>query len=362
MKSQFVPRLLKWYRRHARPLPWRLHPDPYRTWISEVMLQQTRVEAMVPYFERWMRRFPTVQLLAAASEKDVLLAWEGLGYYARARNLRRAAQLIHERFADTIPGDSKILVTLPGIGRYTAAAIASIAFGLDAAALDGNIRRVLARVFNMKTRADTALGRAKLWHLAEVHLPRGRAGDYNQALMDLGATVCLPRQPRCPVCPVRFTCQARELGIVDRRPVLRPKRPTPHHLVGAAVVRQRGRVLLARRASGGLLGGLWEFPNVRLHGRLSSSGPHTAQFVRALKDAYGLSVKVNGSWGIIRHAYTHFRVSVDVHSCETTSLLSAGHLRWVKVTELEEYPMGRVDRQIAFQLASGTRRNEVLLE
>ncbi len=350
-KPQFTHRLLKWYQSHARALPWRLHPNPYQTWVSEVMLQQTRVDSVLPYLDRWMKRFPTLRALAEAREKDVLLAWEGLGYYARARNLRRAARLVQGKYAGRLPQDPQILASLPGIGRYTAAAIASIAFGVDAAALDGNVRRVLARVFNVKARADTGPGRAQLWRLAEDHLPRGRAGDYNQALMDLGATVCLSRRPRCPACPVRSVCEARRLGNIDRRPVLSEKRPHPHRLVGAAVMSQRGRVLLAQRASAGLLGGLWEFPNARLQGRLSSGSRSAARFAGALEDAYGLRVRVNGSWGVIRHTYTHFSVAVDVHACDVISPAPAGRLRWIKIVELDRYPMGKIDRQIALLLA-----------
>jgi len=318
------------------------------------MLQQTRVDAVIPYYERWVRRFPSLRSLAAASERDVLTLWEGLGYYARARNLRRAARRILRDFDGKLPSDLDALHSLPGIGRYTAGAIASIAFDLDAAALDGNIRRVLARVFNIGARADSAAGWQKLWQLAELNLPKGNAGDYNQALMDLGATVCLPRRPRCPACPVRELCKARRLGTIDRRPLLRAKKPTPRYSLLAAVVTRNGRVLLAKRAAGGLLRGMWEFPNVRFGAPAESAGGAGSTFRTALERAYGLRVRLDGSLCVIQHAYTHFRVSVDAHRCKLLTAAPGPHVHWVKIAELPRYPMGKVDRQIALRLASAS--------
>jgi A/G-specific adenine glycosylase len=209
MTSRLVSRLLTWYRRHGRSLPWRGHPDPYAVWVSEIMLQQTRVETVIPYFEKWMRLFPTITDLAKASEQEVLNAWEGLGYYSRARNLHKAAQIVREQYAGELPHDLSALRKLPGIGRYTVGAIASIAFGMDEPTLDGNLRRVFARLFNVSEPSDSPAGEKILWGLAAEHLPKGQAGDYNQALMDLGATICLPKNPRCLICPLMELCQAR---------------------------------------------------------------------------------------------------------------------------------------------------------
>src|SRR5215216_3774529 len=186
-------RLLKWYRLHKRTLPWRDHADVYAVWVSEIMLQQTRVEAVIPYFERWMRLFPTVRALAAASEQDVLNAWEGLGYYSRARNLYKAAKIVVEKYGGELPRDLDELSKLPGIGRYTLGAISSIAFGMNVPALDGNIKRVYARIFDITEPVDSPRGEKILWDIAERHLPKHDAGDYNQALMDLGATICVPK-------------------------------------------------------------------------------------------------------------------------------------------------------------------------
>ncbi len=199
--STFTRRLLAWYRRNARTLPWRNHPDPYAIWVSEIMLQQTRVETVIPYFNRWMQRFPTIKTLAEASEQDVLNSWEGLGYYSRARNLHKAAEVVVEKFNGQLPRNLYALRQLPGIGRYTVGAITSMAFGMDEPTLDGNIRRVLARVFDISMPADSSSGEKALWDLAAQQLPKRKAGDYNQALMDLGATICLPKNPRCLICP-----------------------------------------------------------------------------------------------------------------------------------------------------------------
>jgi len=215
---------------------------------------------VIPYFQRWLERFPTIFDLASAPQQAVLNLWEGLGYYSRARNLHKAAQKVVEEFDGQIPPDANSLNTLPGIGRYTAAAIASIAFGQDEAALDGNIRRVLSRVFNVEDVARSTSGEKRLWALAEENLPSGRAGDYNQAIMDLGATICLPKNPDCDRCPVSEICEAHALGVQDHRPVKKPKVEVPHVVVTAAVIQRHELVMIVQRPPDGLLGGMWEFP------------------------------------------------------------------------------------------------------
>jgi A/G-specific adenine glycosylase len=307
------------------------------------MLQQTQVATAIPYFENWMARFPNVHALAAASEREVLTLWEGLGYYSRARNLHSAAKLIVAEYNGQLPRDPALLRKLPGIGRYTTAAIASLAFGLDAATLDGNLRRVFARVFDVAAPADVPAGEEILWALAEKHLPQGRAGDYNQALMDLGATICLPRAPLCSLCPVNTLCKARRLGVQEQRPVLKPKGKVPAHIHVAAVIRKEGEVLLARRPSKGLLGGLWEFPNAQID---SASDPARA-FPAALESAYALKVIPHAELITVRHAYTHFKLTLHAFSCTLKGKVRGDHLQWIPVSELDHYPMGKADRQIA---------------
>jgi A/G-specific adenine glycosylase len=346
--------LLAWYVRNARDLPWRASSDPYRVWVSEIMLQQTRVETVIPYFQRWMERFPDLASLAQASEQEVLSQWEGLGYYSRARNLHRAARQVMDTLGGAIPRDVHSLGRLPGVGRYTAGAIASIAFGGDAAALDGNIRRVLARVFNVTEPARSPAGERRLWELAEAHLPPGRAGEYNQALMDLGAMICTPRAPDCPRCPLFDFCQARILGIQEERPVGQKKLPTPHYTVTAAVIHRNGHILIAQRPSQGLLGGLWEYPG----GKQQPGEDLPACLQREIAEELDAGICVGAQVGVYRHAYTHFRVTLHAFHCalegeKPPRPVQVQDLRWVTPDELSGYPMGKIDRQITRDLQAG---------
>lgn len=347
MTSRLATGLLNWYRQQGRTLPWRGHPDPYAVWVSEIMLQQTRVETVIPYFERWMRLFPTVRHLANASQQDVLNTWEGLGYYSRARNLHKAAKIVVKQHQGELPRDLTALRRLPGIGRYTVGAIASIAFNMDEPTLDGNLRRVFARLFDVSEPADSPAGEKILWSLAAEHLPKEQAGDYNQALMDLGATICLPKNPRCLLCPLMEMCQARANGTQEQRPILKPKKEAPHFTHAAGVIARRignpphDEVLLAKRPSKGLLGGMWEFPNGRVDGEPAEG------LASALEAGYSLKVQTNEALGTVQHAYTHFRVTVHAFRCELVSMSENKRLKWVKLEELDDYPMGKVDRQIA---------------
>jgi len=350
MISPFATKLLNWYAQNARDLPWRDHPDPYAIWVSEIMLQQTRVETVIPYFQRWMEQFPSISALAAASQQDVLNLWEGLGYYSRARNLHRAALIIHEHFDSRLPEDIETLSKLPGIGRYTAAAITSIAFGQDEAALDGNIRRVLSRVFNVLDPARSTPGEKKLWALAQENLPLGRAGDYNQAIMDLGATICTPKNPDCPACPVAQICQAKALGVQGERPLSMPRAKIPHHTVAAAIVQRDDEVLIVQRPPEGLLGGMWEFPG----GKREPGEDLSACLRREILEELGVNIQVGEAFGVYQHAYTHFRITLHAFFCTLNGyqpqLKEHTDLRWVVPAELADYPMGKIDRQIANQL------------
>jgi A/G-specific adenine glycosylase len=356
MRTPISQKLLDWYDAHARELPWRGHPDPYAIWVSEIMLQQTRVETVIPYFQKWLERFPSVFELAAAPQQEVLNLWEGLGYYARARNLHRAAQIIATDYNGELPPDAQALQALPGIGRYTAAAIASIAFGKDIAALDGNIRRVLARLFDVTKPARSTQGEQLLWDLAEQNLPTGRAGDYNQALMDLGAIICTPKSPDCPICPLTDLCQARQLGVQEQRPVKVQKTALPHHTVTAAVIRRNGKVLIAQRPDKGLLGGMWEFPG----GKIEPDESLPACLRREICEELGVDIEVGASFGSYEHAYTHFKITLHAFECQLTdgsepTPREHTALRWVAPLELTDFPMGKIDRQIADKLQNGTK-------
>ena len=360
MEIRFSDALLTWYRQSARELPWRGCTDPYAIWVSEIMLQQTRVETVIPYFEKWMQRFPTIRSLADAPQQDVLAAWEGLGYYSRARNLQHAAQIVVAQHNGALPGDVKALQRLPGIGRYTAGAIASIAFGLDEPVLDGNVRRVLARVHNLQEPARSPGGEARLWALASEHLPPGQASDYNQSLMDLGASICTPHSPNCTNCPVASFCQAYALGVQEQRPIL-PARPAiPHYTVTAAVIERNGKVLIAQRPQQGLLGGLWEFPG----GKQQPEETLPDCLMREITEELGVSVDIGSSFGVYRHAYTHFRVTLHAFCCNLAEgsqpqPLQVQELRWVYPVELMDYPMGKIDRQIATRILEQGKCNPV---
>ena len=346
MAPVFSRKLLAWYRRHKRALPWRDVQDPYRIWVSEIMLQQTQVETVIPYYRRWLARFPNVQALAEAPLNDVLAAWEGLGYYSRARNLHRAAQRVAVDLGGALPNSVAGLLALPGIGQYTAGAIASIAFGVDAPVLDGNVKRVLARVFDIQTDVKSPAGAKALWALAASLVPHGRAGDYNQALMDLGATVCTPRAPACDICPLRELCAARRLGVQLQRPVMPARRPRPERVYAAAVVVKGGRVLLAQRPADELLGGLWAFPAAEC----PPSSDMADGLTRALRDGWGIDVHVGAQRQTLLHGFTHFKLILHVFDCEWRSgrvKSGAGPRRWVRLAELDSYPMGKTDRQIA---------------
>lgn len=345
--------LLEWFAAHARRLPWRQTRDPYAIWISEIMLQQTRVETVIPYYERWLRRFPDIPSLAKATQGQVLAAWEGLGYYGRARQLHRAAQELAARGA-SLPSHPDELLRLPGIGRYTAAAIAAIAFGTDEVALDGNLRRVLARIFDLDEDPRTPRAEHKLLHLASAALPHGRAAAFNQALMDLGAVICTPRSPSCGICPVAWGCLALARGRVGSRPVRTARGKAPHRDVTAGVMRRGGRVLIDRRPEGKLLGGLWEFPG----GKREEGESLKACLRRELREELGIVARVGPELGVFRHAYTHFRVTVYAFECTIRKgeprAIESEEIRWVAPRDLAGYPMGKVDRAIARLLMAGS--------
>lgn len=350
---RFSTRLLHWYNKNKRTLPWRGHCSEYAVWVSEIMLQQTRVETVIPYFKKWMKLFPTLRALANASEREVLNAWEGLGYYSRARNFHKAAKIVVEQYGGKLPRDVDELQELPGIGRYTAGALTSIIFGMDEPALDGNLKRVYARLFDVKKPINSPVGGKLLWEIAHENLPKGKAADFNQALMDLGAMVCLPKNPRCEVCPLARDCKAKARGVQHLRPVKVAKKLVPHYVYAAAVIVERINnslcVLLAQRPSKGLLAGMWEFPNARVE------GDPAGEAASALRAAYSLHVRVKrGSHplAVVEHTYSHFKVTVHAFRCELASTANQ-NLKWIAVEELREYPMGKVDRQIAISFTAG---------
>ena len=337
-------RALGWYARGKRDLPWRTRADPYRVWVSEVMLQQTRVETVIPYYLAFTRRFPTLPSLARAAVDDVLSVWSGLGYYRRARNLHRAATEVMDRHGGEVPRSRGDLRSLPGVGEYTAGAIRSIAFGERAAAVDGNVIRVISRLQGFRRDPGRGGGPRIIREWAETLVPSRDPGAFNQALMELGATICLPRNPSCPDCPVRGSCRARKLGIARRiPPVIRERTRAVREV--SAWIRRRGKILLARRPEGGLLGGLWELPGGEP--RASEEGGEALR--RIVMDGVGLEVQVGRPVGGVRHAITDRQIRGTAYECRPGPgrCRARGYeaCRWLPPEESPRLPLTGVTRK-----------------
>ena len=337
--------LLTWYAQQGRDLPWRQTRDPYAIWISEIMLQQTQVKTVLPYYDRWLQRFPTVTALAQADQQTVLKAWEGLGYYARARNLHRAAQAIVANRDGQFPKTFDAAVALPGIGRTTAGGILSAAFNQPVAILDGNVKRVLARLIALRTPPRKALD--KLWALSETLLPTDYPRDFNQALMDLGATLCTRHRPACLLCPWQSACAAYNQNVQLEIPMTEARAPLPHKQIGVGVVwNEQGQILIDRRLQEGLLGGLWEFPG----GKIEPGETVEDCIRRELQEELAIEVEVGNRLMTINHTYTHFKVTLNVFHCRHTAgepqPIECDEVRWVEVSELEEFPFPKANSQI----------------
>ena len=342
-------RLLPWFEAKRRDLPWRKEPrEAYAVWVSEIMLQQTRVDTVVPYFARFMERFPSPTALAAAPLQDVLKVWEGLGYYARARQMKAAAERIVAEHGGRIPASAEALAALPGFGAYTVAAVGSFAFGLPLAVLDGNVIRVLSRIFACPDDVSAPAVRERFRERAGELLLRGRPAACNEAWMELGALVCLPRGPRCGECPMQDVCRARREGRAEAYPVKRRKMNIPHKVVGAAVIlNRRNQIMIAqRRPEGGMLAGLWEFPG----GKIQEGETMPQCIARELKEEMGLELEVGRELTVVHHAYSHFTIALHAHFARIVAgrprhLECAGHA-WVKLEEMEGYPFSKADLMI----------------
>ena len=339
LQRDLVRALAVWYQRQQRNLPWRQTRDPYAIWVSEVMLQQTQVKTVLPYFERFMTRFPSPADLARAELPRVLKVWEGLGYYARARNLHKAAGIVAVQLDGCVPSRWDTLRALPGIGDYIAAAVLSIAFNRPYAVLDGNVKRVLARLFLIHTPVNQAAAHRRFQTLADSLLDRKHPGDHNQAMMELGATVCTPRHPRCPQCPVAQFCKALQTGNTDNYPHRLKKEPVPQvHLV-AGLVWKKERVLLTRRPAQGLLGGLWEF----VSGKLEPSRDPFARLAALIKQTVHLDVRVQRRVAVVQHAYTHFKIQMQVYECQWRNgrvrLHGPAQFAWIRLNQLNRYAL-----------------------
>lgn len=340
-QQNFHKTLLKWFKRHQRELPWRGIDDPYRIWVSEVMLQQTQVKKVVGYYERFIKRFPDVQQLADAPLQDVLKVWEGLGYYARARNLHKAAKIVVKDLGGVVPNEYSTFRQLPGVGDYSAAAVLSIAYNVPFAAVDGNIKRVLARLFMMNAPINDASSIKLFQQKANDLLDVKEPGLFNQAMMELGATVCRPQSPTCLVCPVNTFCNAFQAKRQDEFPYRMKKEKAPEHEMAAGIIYKDTEVLIVQRPLDGLLGGLWEFPN----GRIVDGETAEEACIRYITEVVNLSVKNIKYLTRVRHAFTHFKIVLDVFECDYHSgevvLNGPIDAKWVKLTSLKDYPLPR---------------------
>ena len=341
----FRRRLLAWYTRQQRPLPWRKTADPYRIWVSEVMLQQTQVKTAQPYYERFIKRFPTLRTLAGAGLEEVLKQWEGLGYYARARNLHRACALVCERHSGRVPDAWEPFRALPGVGDYIAAAVLSIAFGRPHAVVDGNVKRVLARLLRMTAPVNRAASHRLFQQQADRLLDHRRPGDFNQAMMELGALVCTPASPHCGRCPLIRFCAAHRSGATARYPRRAASRPVPEIQAAVGVVFKNGRVLITRRPAQGLLGGLWKFPG----GKLREGESPAAACVREVREEVNLEVVVESALTQVRHAYSHFRIRLHVFRCRYAGgrvrLNGPAAHRWVRIADIDRFAFPKANRK-----------------
>jgi len=356
--SKIAAWLIDWHDPGQRALPWRNAPagqrDAYAVWISEVMAQQTRLETVAAYFTEWMERFPTLEALAAADQQEVLKMWEGLGYYARARNLHRAAQQVVKQHGGQIPQGRDELLALPGIGAYTVGAIRSLAFGQAEPVLDGNVKRVLSRLADIEQPIDASATRKRLWELARRLVeaaPAGQAGALNEALMELGATLCTPTNPRCLICPIQRACLAAQRGAQHLRPVKAPPKRTPHFDVAAGII-WRGEpghapLLIAQRPANGMLGGLWEFPG----GKMEKSDANLAACLRReIAEELAIQIEVGEKLTVVQHAYSHFRITLHAfhaqHVAGEPQAVGCDAWRWVTLAQLAQFPFPVTDQKI----------------
>jgi A/G-specific adenine glycosylase len=348
--NKIQKKIMAWYRTNARSLPWRGLKDPYLIWISEVMLQQTQVDTVIPFFNNWINQFPDIKSVVDAPLDKILKTWEGLGYYSRARNIKKSAEQISSFHANVLPSQPGALKKLPGIGDYIAGAIASIGFGLDEPALDANGVRVIARLVDFHGLTNIAANKAILRQNLRDLLPSGLAGDFNQAVMDLGSMVCLSSNPKCDHCPISYECLAfsRNTQKIIPKKIRRSKKP--YFNVVAGIIERNGKVLIGKRPINGLLGGMWEFPG----GKIDEGEDHATALIRELSEELDVVTELIDAFGIYKHAYTHFSVTVYPYFVRILDgepiAKVAERVVWVNKKDLINYPMGKVDRKISDNL------------
>ena len=355
--KRFQSELLNWYQVNKRDLPWRNTDDPYKIWISEIMLQQTRVDQAMPYYERFMKLFPTIYHLAEADQQTVLKAWEGLGYYSRARNMHQAAKSVAKDYNGKIPDTWQEVTSLKGIGPYTAAAILSIAYQRPYAVVDGNVIRVITRYFGVRDDVRSAKVKNGIQSFADELIDRQHPGEFNQALMETGATVCTPANPKCSECPLSADCTTYRTAEFDAIPYKSPARKRPHHHIGVGIIQNdNDEVLIALRPDDAMLGGLWEFPG----GKQEERDEDIRETIRReLREELGVEVTVNEPLMSLNHAYSHFTITLHAYFCRLVSGIpkpkSSQEIRWVPIQALNDFPFPKANRKLTEQLLSMER-------
>jgi len=346
--------LLSWFEENQREMPWRETKDPYRIWLSEIMLQQTRVDQALPYFVRFTDAFPTVTALAHADQHDVLMLWEGLGYYSRGRNLHKTAQIIDTNHKGIFPKTYEGLLALPGIGPYTAAAIGSICFSLPRAVVDGNVIRVLSRYYGIRDDVRSSRVKNRIQTHADTLIDHDNPGDFNQAMMELGAVVCKPKNPKCSECPISAHCIAYNTLGTNVIPYKPKKLAVPHHTIVVGIIYSKtGQILIARRKNTVMLGGLWEFPGGKVeHGETLESA-----LIREIREEIGIEIAIIREFMSLRHAYSHFKITLHSYICRmvdgTPKSIDNAEIRWVDIQELADFPFPKANRRIT-QALMGT--------
>lgn len=350
-ENSFSDDLIDWYHRHKRDLPWRITEDPYKIWVSEIMLQQTRVDTVIPYYNRFLKAFPTVFDLAKADQQKVLKLWEGLGYYSRGRNLHNAAKTVARKFDGKLPSGYDEIISLKGIGPYSAAAILSIAFKKKYAVVDGNVIRVITRYFSIRDDIRSTVTKKRVQVLVDSLIPPDYPGDFNQGIMELGATVCKPRNPECSNCPLSVNCIACNSAQTEVIPYKSKAKKVPHHHIAVGlIVNSDNKLLIALRPEKSMLGGLWEFPG----GKKEKHETLEETVTRELKEELGVEVQVYSKFRDLKHTYSHFKITLHAYWCRITGgkpiPKSSQELRWVSLDEIDEHPFPKANKTLVLEL------------
>jgi A/G-specific adenine glycosylase len=348
--------LLSWYDKNKRDLPWRKTGDPYKIWLSEVMLQQTQVKTVIPYYQRWLKKFPFIQDLATAPEQEVLKLWEGLGYYNRCHNFQKAAQLVCKHYNGKVPNHPDLFLALPGVGPYILAAVMSIAFKHALPVVDGNVLRVFTRYMELWDDIAKSETRKKIYQYLMDLIPKANPGDYNQAMMELGALICTPKNPTCSSCPLKKSCQAKAKGMVDSLPVRAKKKKTPLYRVALAVILRNDKFLIQKRPTTGHLAGMWEFPG----GKIKINESAKQAVTRECWEELDASVKIIQKLKMVKHAYTHFKIELNIFICRLSSStvrpLQDQPIKWIRPEEVSLYPFPAANYKFFKELESAIKK------